>query len=227
MDLGFSSAEELVRAACDATPGIREAGGFEYMKARGIWHDREARPAAYPRARVTLRSRTLEDKGFAGIAAWTPVPGHEAMAEDELILTTFKVPVQTQSRTQGCKWLTELYHENPAWIHPKTAADRNIRDGDRIVVRSSVGTMTTRARVTEGVHPRAVAISHSAGHWAWGEYASGKRSWGHEAEADGRNRWWTGHGSHPNAVIPNVGDPIAGSMCWNDTVVRIERAPDG
>jgi anaerobic selenocysteine-containing dehydrogenase len=224
LDLGFSSAEQFVRSACDATPGVREAGGFAYMKARGIWHDHNSKPVEYPRDRVSLRSRELEAKGFAGIAAWMPVPGHEVMAEDELVLTTFKVPVQTQSRTQGCKWLSELYHENPAWIHPRTAAARGIADGDRITVRSAIGSLTTRARVTEGVHPRAVAISHSAGHWAWGEYASGWASAVHDAEADGANRWWTEHGAHPNNIIPNVGDPIAGSMCWMDTVVRIEPA---
>ncbi len=227
MDLGFSSAEEFVRAACDSTPGVREAGGFEYMRSRGIWHDREARPVEYRRGRATIRSRELEEKGFSDIAGWMPVPGHEAMADDELILTTFKVPVQTQSRTQGCKWLTELHHENPAWLNPRTAAERNIRDGDRILVRSSIGAMETHARVTEGIHPRAIAISHSAGHWAWGEYASGRRSAVHQAEDDGKNRWWTRHGSHPNLVIPNVGDPIAGSMCWMDTVVRVERVGEG
>lgn len=227
MGLGFPSAEAFVRATCDATPGVREAGGFETLKARGIWHDRAARPTTYERGRVNVRSEELERRGFPAIAAWMPVPGHEAMAEGELILTTFKVPVQTQSRTQGCKWLTELYHDNPAWIHPETAAARDIRDGDRIVVRSAVGTMTTRARVTEAVHPRAVAISHSAGHWAWGEYASGKRSPVHQPESDGENRWWTEHGTHPNLVIPSAGDPISGSMCWNDTVVTVERAQLG
>jgi hypothetical protein len=40
------------------------------------------------------------------------------MGDDDLVLTTFKVPVQTHSRTQGCKWLTEMHHEKPAWFHP-------------------------------------------------------------------------------------------------------------
>jgi anaerobic selenocysteine-containing dehydrogenase len=227
MPLGFSSAEAYVRAACQTTPGVREAGGFEYMTSQGLWQDRQARPVEYRRERLNLRSAVLEEKGFAGIAAWMPVPGHEAMADDQLVLTTFKVPVQTQSRTQGCKWLTELHHENPAWLHPEAAAARGIRDGDRIEVRSAVGVITTRARVTEGIHPRAVAISHSAGHWAWGDYASGHPSAVHQPEDDSWSRWWTGHGAHPNLVIPNVGDPISGSMCWMDTVVRVERAQEG
>jgi anaerobic selenocysteine-containing dehydrogenase len=222
--LGFDSAEEFVRETCDATPGVKEAGGFEYMKEHGIWHDRNAEAQEYPRGEVNIRSDTLSEKGFDAVPAWMSIPAHEAMAEDALILTTFKVPVQTHSRTQGCKWLTELYHENPAWIHPETAAARGIRDGDEIVVRSKVGEITTRARVTEGVHRKALAISHHAGHWAWGEYASGKKSSVHKAEADGANRWWKANGSHPNLIIPNAGDPISGALCWMDTVVTVERA---
>jgi anaerobic selenocysteine-containing dehydrogenase len=191
LDLGFGSAEEFVRETCNNTPGIKDAGGFEYMKRQGIWQDREALTGSYERGVVQIRSDTLAEKGFDPLPAWMPISAHEAMKDDDLILTTFKVPVQTHSRTQGCKWLTELHHENPAWLNPSTAAARGIRDGDTIVVRSTVGELITKAHLTEGVHPRCVAIAHHAGHWAWGEYASGKKSHVHVDESDCRNRWWT------------------------------------
>jgi len=78
-------------------------------------------------------------------------------------LTTFKVSTQSHSRTQNSKWLTELYHVNPAWIHPRTAAAHGIGDGDLIVIESATGTIETRASLTEGVHPRTVAISNHCG----------------------------------------------------------------
>ena len=74
-------------------------------------------------------------------------------------MTTYKVNVQTHSRTQNSKWLSEIYHENPAWINPKTAAERGISDGDVIRVRSEVGEITTKARVTPAVAPGVIAIS--------------------------------------------------------------------
>jgi anaerobic selenocysteine-containing dehydrogenase len=224
LDLGFGSAEGFVRAACDSTPGVLEAGGFEYMKRHGVWHDRDAEPFNLPAGELAIRSESLAEKGFPALPTWMAAPEHEKMAGDEMILTTFKVPVQSHSRTQGCKWLTELYHENPAWLNPAAATARGIRDGDRIRVISEVGELITKARVTEGVHPRAVAISNSAGHWAWGEYASGRRGPAHRPESDSRYKWWVENGSHPNLIIPNRGDPIAGSMCWMDTVVRVEKA---
>jgi len=42
--LGFNSAEEFVKKSCEMTPGVKEAGGFEYMKKHGVWHDSKAKP---------------------------------------------------------------------------------------------------------------------------------------------------------------------------------------
>lgn len=221
LNLGFHTAEEFVRAACDATAGVREAGGFEYMKAHGVWCD--ATPPEHGRSPgpMKVRSEELGKAGFSPLPSWMPVPEHQVMGDDQLILVTFKVAAQTQSRTQNCKWLSEIYHENFAWIHPDTAAGRGLADGDRVKIRSEIGEIEIRVRVTEGIHPRAVAISHHGGHWAQGEYASGRRSPLHRPEADGPLKWWSDHGSHVNVLIPNLGDPIAGSMCWNDTLVRV------
>jgi anaerobic selenocysteine-containing dehydrogenase len=224
LDLGFSSAEEFVRETCNNTPGVKEAGGFEYMRENGIWHDRSGEASEYKRPAVSLKSDELEQAGFGGLPSWMAHPDHEQMDADDLILTTFKVPVQTHSRTQGCKWLTEIFHDNPAWINPRTAASRGIKHGDVIKIKSRVGEITTKAHITEGVHPDAVAIAHHAGHWAWGHYASGKKTAEHVSEVDSHNKWWKDNGTHVNRIIPCIGDPIAGSMCWMDTLVRVERA---
>jgi anaerobic selenocysteine-containing dehydrogenase len=223
-DLGFGSAEEFVKGACENTPGVKEAGGFEYMKEHGIWHDKEATGREYPCPVMTVKSEVLEENGFDAMPAWMPIPTHEKMAADDLVLTTFKVSVHTHSRTQNCKWLTELFHENPAWINPKTAATRGIKNSDLIRVKSDVGEIMTKAYVTEGIHPKAIAIAHHCGHWAWGQYASGKKDFVHQDEPDSRNKWWKDNGAHVNIVIPNIGDPIGGSMCWMDTVVKVSKA---
>lgn len=287
-DLGFSSAEEFVKAGCENTPGVKEAGGFEYMKAHGAWHDKAEKPKYKSHAKevdvskaeldeatgvywekhegdkdfssldgkhaakqyiaqkcgdgkarkgfppdkyrwktgfLEIRSKALEAKKFPALPSWMPVPEHEKMDADELVLTTFKVNTQVQSRSQNCKWLTELYHTNPAWINPRTAAARGIADGDRIKVTSKVGSITTTARVTEGVHPGVVAISNHCGHWAYGEYASLKKGATYlDNDADSKRIWWRDNGVHPNWIIPCEGDPIGGAMRWMDTVVKVEKA---
>ena len=45
IDMGeATSHEDYVRLTCDNTPGVKEAGGFEYMKKVGVWHDKNATP---------------------------------------------------------------------------------------------------------------------------------------------------------------------------------------
>jgi len=289
MGLGFNSAEEFVKAACDNTPGVKEAGGFEYMKKHGAWYDKSAKPKYYSHTKEVdvskavmdeatgvyykksdkdkdysslsaksaakqyvaqkcgngkackgfppdkhmwktgifeIKSQALAKKGFDAIPSWMSIPEHEKKGADDLVLTTYKVNVQTHSRTQNCKWLSELYHKNTAWLNPKTAATRGIKNGDNVKVTSPIGSVTIAARVTEGIHPDVVAISFHCGHWAYGEYASLKKTEAHVCEPDCDNVWWkdNGNGTNPNWIIPNDGDPIGGSQRWMDTVVKVEKA---
>ena len=224
LNLGFESARDFVEGACNTTAGIKEAGGFEYMKKHGIWHDRSAQVSYIKRGKVKLFSERLDKSGFAGLPTWMSHPDHQDLNEDELILTTFKVNVHTHSRTQNCKWLTEIYHENPAWINAATAERLGIQSNDWIKLKSSIGELITKARITQGVHPTAISISHHLGHWAFGEYASGKKtSINLENDSDSQLVWWESYGMHLNKIIPNYGDPISGAMCWNDTVVSVRK----
>ncbi|OHC77215.1 MAG: DMSO reductase [Rhodospirillales bacterium RIFCSPLOWO2_12_FULL_58_28] len=297
-ELVYKNKEDFVRQSCEMTPGVKEAGGFEYMKAKGVWHDKDAKPnygfyeakvdvsgdgvilddktgvywnwkkagvasedeakkagylgvkdakkayvaqnidgaalTAYPPNTSFTKSGLLDFysdnfavKGLPAFPTYTPIPEHAAMAKDELILTTYKVAVHTQSRTAHCKWLTEIKHDNPGWINTKTAAERGIKDGDKIKVRGGIGEIITTAYVTEGIIPGIIAVSNHLGRQHSGIYGSGKTSptdGGAEADPDAKNMWWKKHGVHPNVLIPNSSDPIGGSMRWMDTVVKVEKA---
>ena len=177
---------------------------------------------------MELYSALMQDKGFNPLPSYYPIEEHTAMAPDDLILTTYKVNVQSHSRTGNCKWLTEIYHDNPAWLNPVTAAERGIANGDLIRVTSEVGQITTKARVTPAVVPGVIAISNHCGHWQYGRYASGVeiptevRS--EIADNDVKRIWWDDkRGVHPNWIIPNKADPIGGELRWNDTVVKVEK----
>ncbi|MEW8626672.1 MAG: molybdopterin-dependent oxidoreductase [Candidatus Thiodiazotropha sp.] len=296
-ELAYSSKEDFVRQSCEMTPGVREAGGFEYMKKHGVWHDPKAKPnygfyetkvdvsgdgvildektgvywnwkkagvnseaeaksqgylgtkgakkayiaqnidgtayLAYPPNTKFVKAGYLDfysdnfaDKGFPAFPAYTPIPEHQKMADDELNLTTYKVAVHTHSRTAHCKWLTEIKHDNPGWINTKTAEARGIKNGDKIKVYNDMGEITTTAYVTEGIIPGVIAISHHLGRKHSGVYGSGQNSpipGGAAADPDVKNIWWKKHGTHPNTIIPNSSDPISGTQRWMDTVVRVAK----
>jgi anaerobic selenocysteine-containing dehydrogenase len=296
--LGFNSAEEFVKMSCEKTPAVKAAGGFEYMKKHGVYHDPKAKPKYYgykkavkaadlkkdgvildeatgvywnwhkskakseAEAKKTgylktknaykgyvgqdiggkayagfkpdklnksgyfeVYSELLEMKKYPALPTYVPIPQHEKMSANDLILTTYKISVQIHSRSANCKWLTEIYHDNPAMINPVTAKRLGIKDGSRIKVKSATGTITTTANVTEAVVPGVVAISHHVGHWEYGRFASGNKApMATGDDPDFKLKWWTKKGVHPNWIIPNTPDPINGQQCWMDTVVKVTRA---
>ena len=84
--------------------------------------------------------------------------------------------------------------------------------------------MTTKARVTEGIHPGVIAVSNHCGHWAYGEYASLVKSAVYAPEPDSERLWWKDNGAHPNWIMANAGDPIGGQLRYMDMVVKVEKA---
>jgi len=290
IEVGFNTKEEYVQQSVDQTPGVKEAGGWEYMKKHGVWNDGKAKFYSYKKevsadevkahgvvydeqagvywdpekahahpgdsyfktknaykgyvatkmgdkliagfkpdkinksGYMELWSQVVKDAGYNALPEWIPAPNQANMGSDDMHLTTYKVCVQTHSRTQNNKWLTEIYPNNHAWINPKDAGSRGIKDGDKIKVKSSIGEMETYAHVTENAQPGHIHISHHMGHYQYGRYASGKRAPEGRDDPDDKNIHWKWHGSHPNQVIPNRGDRLGGFQRWNDTVVKVRKA---
>jgi anaerobic selenocysteine-containing dehydrogenase len=298
MPLGFNSAEEFVKLSCEKTPGVKEAGGFEYMKKHGVWHDPKAKPKYYMYKKEVkegdlkiegviideatgvywnwknskakneaeakekgylhtkyaykgyvgqeiggkvyagfkpdkvnksgyfeVYSELLKMKKFKPLPSYYPIPEYEKMAADDLILTSYKVPVQIHSRSANCKWLTEIYHDNPAKINPVTAKSLGIKSGDKIKITSKINEITTTANVTEGIVPGVVSISHHLGHWEYGRYASGKKApLAGDHDPDLKLKHWDTYGMHPNWVMANKPDPISGQWAMLDNVVKVTKA---
>lgn len=174
-----------------------------------------------------LYSVLLRMEGFSPLPVYIPIPEHEEMRPNELILTTHKVAVLNNSTSAHCKWLMELYHDNPAWINPKTASMVGVRDGDKIKVKSKIGEIETTAKVTEKIVPGVVAISYHLGRWEAGRYASGKKSsvegGAHDNDPDIQHKWWDTHGAPTNSIIPKDSDPITGQLSGLDTVVTVTK----
>lgn len=173
-----------------------------------------------------------------------PVPDHRrTFAPDEFIMISYKFNVHNAHRTGQSAWLQEIAHTNPAWINSASAAALGLRDGDRIEVvsfrptdrlvprgdGSRLGSLVTRVHVTEGVHPRVVAIAHNSGRSRGGPVATNGADTaalpGHgDAAGQPGGIWWAGVLSvSQNDLIPIYPDPATGGQSFNDTVVRIRR----
>jgi anaerobic selenocysteine-containing dehydrogenase len=88
-------------------------------------------------------------------------------------------------------------------IHPKTARERGIADGDWVEVESPAGRIRVRARLFEGAMPTVVSIPFGLGHTACG-------------------RWATGVGANPAELLET--DATTGEPLWQQTRVRVRKA---
>jgi anaerobic selenocysteine-containing dehydrogenase len=207
-----------------------------------------------PSGRLEFYSRTLADWGWHEFAIPSYIKSHvhpDNLADDQTILiSTFRLPVQIHTRSANAKWLDEIAHTNPLWIHTDHAAKLGVRTGDLLRVETEIGHYVVRAWVTEGIRPGIVACSHHMGRWKTNEQAEqGQRQlmatvklehegseWGlkrekgaepyESSDPDTLRIWWSDVGVHQNMTFPVHPDPISGMHCWHQAV-RVRRAEAG
>ncbi|NYT63146.1 molybdopterin-dependent oxidoreductase [Alcaligenaceae bacterium] len=90
-------------------------------------------------------------------------------------------------------------------IHPETAKQRNINDGDQVKLKSDVGEIKGYVRLYEGVRPDTLVFPMEHGHWAHGRWAKGREP-GHSGE-----------------ITVNQSDRITGQANYYSTKVTIEK----
>jgi anaerobic selenocysteine-containing dehydrogenase len=204
-----------------------------------------------PSGRLEFYSKTLADWGWHEYALPSYIKSHihpDHLAADQTVLiSTFRLPVQIHTRSANAKWLNELAHTNPLWLHTSHAARLNLKTGDLVRVETEIGYFVVKAWVTEGIKPGIVACSHHMGRWKLKD--EGERQmmatvsldqqgdeWGMKRERgvgpyessdpDTLKIWWTDVGVHQNLTFPVHPDPISGQHCWHQAV-RVRRAEAG
>ena len=232
----------------EPTPDPDEAG----RRPVGVEVDgRMLRGFPTPSGRLEFWSRTLAAWGWRDQALPSYTRSHvhpDALADDQMVLiSTFRLPVQVHTRSANAKWLDEIAHTNPLWLHPSDAARLDVRTGALVRVETEIGHFVVKAWVTEGIRPGVVACSHHMGRWK--TQAAGQRQamatvrLEHEgtthalrrtrgvepfasADADTSRIWWTDVGVHQNLTFGVHPDPISGMHCWHQAV-RLRRADPG
>jgi anaerobic selenocysteine-containing dehydrogenase len=204
-----------------------------------------------PSGLLEFFSTTLARWGWKEYAVPTYIKSHvhpERLEVGQMVLiSTFRLPIQIHTRSANAKWLDEIAHGNPLWIHTLDARRLGLETGDLVRVETAIGHFVIKAWVTEGIRPGVVACSHHMGRWKI--HAAGQRQlmstvaldhddtrWSmrqtrgvepyESADPDTRRIWWTDAGVHQNLTFPVHPDPVSGMHCWHQAV-RVHRAgPD-
>lgn len=143
------------------------------------------------------------------------LPHHDPVQYDHdspVHLITFRMLADSEGQGAYLPIQGEMYGYSSrvhwqSWveIHPDTAANSSIIDGDFVWIESSVGKVKVKAKICPGIMPGVVAIPYGLGHLSNGRYAKGR-------------------GVNPNLVIRNLYDMISGRLALDGTKVRISKA---
>jgi anaerobic selenocysteine-containing dehydrogenase len=167
-----------------------------------------------------------------------------------VLLPTFRLPTLIHTRSGNAKWLYEISHTNPLWIHTEDAARLGVATGDLLKVATRIGHFVDKVWVTESVRPGVVACSHHLGRWRLHEDAGGERwstslvdlaqlepgKWRMRQlhgprpfasnDPDSSRIWWNDAGVHQNLTFPVQPDPVSGQHCWHQKVTVSRPGPD-
>jgi len=199
----FTETEEYIRRFVAEISGFPGRKAWEELRRKGILPLGEASPKRPERLRVPLKEVTEA-------APWKE-------REKGIPLILFSTALSSD-RITNAKWLVEISHSNPLWVHPSSASEMGIREGERVKVRSPHGEIVTRVSLTERISPGVLAIRKGI---PGGRISQGKRF--RSDDPDTGLLWWRWEGESPYPLLSPEPDPLGGGPALAGVRVRVEK----
>jgi anaerobic selenocysteine-containing dehydrogenase len=162
-----------------------------------------------------LRGRIRDN--FDPLPKWQPLPDGDA-AFPLHALTQRPMHMYHSWGSQNA-WLRQLTAQNFLYVHPETAAQAGLADGDWTWIVAPTGRVKAQIKTMHGVNRDTV--------WTWNAIGKRRGAWGLDPEAPEATR-----GFLLNHLIPihtadareavNA-DPVTGQAAWFDLKVRLEK----
>ncbi len=127
-----------------------------------------------PTGKVELKLSKADEYEVSSLPEWKGLP-EENNPAFPLVLTSAKDPIYLHS---SYRWLGSLRKRRPkplVEIHPATAVEYQIQDGDPVVIETANGEITQTAKVTNGIHPRVICAAY--GWWFPEDTANRQCGW--------------------------------------------------
>lgn len=202
-----------------------------------------------PSRRLEFYSKTLKDWKWPEYATPTYIKSHvhpdniDFSKNEMLLLPTFRLPTLIHSRSGNAKWLYEISHKNPVWLHSHDARRISVATGDLVKVQTAIGYFVDKVWITEAIRPGVIACSHHLGRWRLQEQSGGERwstalvdlaqinpgQWMMRQihgvrpfasdDPDSSRIHWEDAGVHQNLIFPVQPDPVSGQHCWHQKVI--------
>jgi thiosulfate reductase/polysulfide reductase chain A len=166
--------------------------------------------------KIELYSNVLKELGYDPLPFFeeppeSPVRTPDVAREYPLILITGN-RVRPQFHSEGRQLGMGMREQNPdplTDIHPDTAAELGIADGDWIYIETRRGVIKQRARFNEGIHPRVVDV---ASHWWFPE---------EPLEEPSLRGAWQSNANVLTQDDPEFCDPLTGGWCLRALLCKV------
>ncbi len=129
---------------------------------RGKWECRgyEKKGFNTPSGKVEIYSQQLNEWGYRPLPGYQDLPESSYRKEYPLIFTSAKDPFYFHSAYRNISSLRNLSPEPVILIHPDTATDREISDGDWVSIETKTGSIRQKAKLNPEIDPRVVILSY-------------------------------------------------------------------
>jgi anaerobic selenocysteine-containing dehydrogenase len=251
----YTPYEEQVEGDLGEDGLVRKAGAVCGVDIEGVLRQGFKTPSR----KLELLSPTMMNWGWKEQAYTVPWPLTSHVHPDEIrreqgemiLLPNFRLPMHIHTRSANAKWLMEISHHNPAWVHPSDARRLGVQTGDLVRIDTEIGWFVDKVWVTEGIKPGIIAVSHHLGRWrlsddrgvnrgasslvALGETGDGQMrlrvekgagAW-QSSDPDTSRIWWQTVGVHQNLTHAVHPDPVSGAHCWLQKATSVRRAEPG
>ncbi len=174
MELGKRLGQEWWDTLEDALNYMLEPAGITweefkqigYLRGEMKYYKYKEKGFSTPTGKVEVYSTILEGWGADPLPKYvelpeTPISRPDLLEKYPLILNAgLRTPTFFHSENRQVSWLREIRPDPIVEIHPETAKERGIEDGDWVWVESPRGRVRMRAKINKGIHPKVVVAEH-------------------------------------------------------------------
>jgi len=169
------SEEEWLRFICDAVPDMPDLDSFRQTKIQKVetdtpWvafkeeiKDPDKNPFPTPSGKIEIFSQTFADRKDDRIP---PIPEYMPTPEGPADERVSSFPIQLVTPHSRARVNSQLYNipqmdklaDDRIWINPGDARDREVSDGDEVIVANNRGRLIATARVTDRIMPGVASL---------------------------------------------------------------------
>ncbi len=176
-----------LKPGASVEPNFADAADlWKKLKAGAAWYDAPAGtvPVTTPSGKLGLACQaqlpaSTEDRNY--LPHFAPLEPSGSATEMPLLLVTYVSPFITNGYLANPPFMNKLVSDvvlkgNDVFveIHPKTATELKLVQGDRVSLKTTQGEATVRVNLTQAARPGVIYIPKGLGHKAYDEYIQNK-----------------------------------------------------